>query len=189
VHIGTHLQQAHTRRAQTHTHIIGGSQKLRSSTGSPAHPLTTLDCHACPPPSSPEVSSFFCICVTACVRALPEAVALTGPGLFSPKTCAVYLGSSPESDSRMMQIAAAGSRRPLLVRGHYCARSNLTRTVQVLGNEAPCRGPSSPKTRVVYLGSSSENDSGIVQIAAEGSRSPLLLRGHYCARSNPTNWQ
>jgi len=41
----------------------------------------------------------------------------------------------------------------------------------------------------VYLGSSSENDSGIMQIAAAGSRRPLLLRGHYCASSDPTNCQ
>jgi len=39
------------------------------------------------------------------------------------------------------------------------------------------------------LGISSENDSGIVQIAAAGSRRPLLLRGHYCASSNPTNYK
>jgi len=109
--------------------------------------------------------------------------------LFSPKTRAVYLGSSPESDSGIVQIAAAGSRRPLLLRGHYCASSNPTRTVQVPGNKAPCRGPFSPKTRAVYLGISSENKSGIVQIASAGSRRPLLLRGHYCASSNPTNCQ
>jgi len=50
--------------------------------------------------------------------------------------------------------------------------------VQVPGNEAPCRGSFSPKTRAVYLGGSPESDSGIVQIAAAGSRRPLLLRGH-----------
>ena len=55
--------------------------------------------------------------------------------------------------------------------------------MQVPGNEAPCRGSFSPKTRAVYLGSSLESDSGIMQIAAAGSRRPLLLRGHYCASS------
>jgi len=100
-------------------------------------------------------------------------------GLVLAQDTAVYLGSSPESDSGIVQIAAAGSRRPLLLRGHYCASSKLTRTVQVPRNEAPRRGPFSPKTLVVYLGRSSEKDSGIVQIAAAGSRIPLLLRGHY----------
>ena len=101
---------------------------------------------------------------------------------FSPKTRGVYLGSSPKSDSRILQIAAAGSRRPLLLRGHTAAQV-------VPGNEAPCRGSFSPKTLAVYLGSSLESNSGIVQIAAAGSRRPLLLRGHYCASSNPTNCQ
>ena len=40
--------------------------------------------------------------------------------------------------------------------------------MQVPGNEAPCRGSFSPKTRAVYLGNSTESDSGIVQIAAQG---------------------
>jgi len=61
--------------------------------------------------------------------------------------------------------------------------------VQVPGNEAPCRGSFSPKTRAVYLGRSPESDIGIVQIAAAGSRRPLLLSGHYCASSNHTNCQ
>jgi len=52
--------------------------------------------------------------------------------------------------------------------------------VQVPGNEALCRGLFSPKTRAAYFGRSPESDSGIVQIAAAGSRRPLLLRGHYC---------
>jgi len=96
-------------------------------------------------------------------------------GSFSPKTRGVYLESSPESDSGIVQIATAGSRRPLLLRGHYCSSNNPTRTVQVPGNEAPCKVPFSPKTRAVYLGSSLENDSRIVKIAAAGSRRPLLL--------------
>ena len=49
--------------------------------------------------------------------------------------------------------------------------------MQVPGNEAPCRGSFLPKTRAVYLGSSPESESGIVQIAAAGSCRPLLLRG------------
>jgi len=56
--------------------------------------------------------------------------------------------------------------------------------VQVPGKEAQCRGSFSPRTRAVYFGSSPESDSGIVQIAAAGSRRLLLLRGHYCASSS-----
>ena len=39
------------------------------------------------------------------------------------KTRGVYLGSVPQSDSGIVQIAAAGPLRPLLLRGHYCASS------------------------------------------------------------------
>jgi len=73
---------------------------------------------------------------------------------------------------------------------HGSEGSSVDTTVQVVpGNEAPCRGSFSPKTRAVYLGSSLESDSGIVQIATAGSRRPLVLRGHYCASSKPTNCQ
>jgi len=99
------------------------------------------------------------------------------------------LGELVGGDSGIVQIAAAGSRRPMLLKGHYCTSSNPTRTVQVPGNETPCRGSLSPKTRVVYLGNSSESDSGIVQIATAGSRRLLLLRGHYFTSNNPTNCQ